>query len=335
MCGATTVVDYNYPHPLPGMAEGTIEGMRSTGVRTVLARGILDAGTVHADIVHSTDQEMEACRKLATAFHGSEDDLVRVWFAPYTIFSASPQALIASIQLAHEFDSGVTIHATTPSTLEAAHDLYGSSDIAYEASIDFLTPRTMLVHCTHPDDADLDAIAESGASVSHNPVSNAYLGEGIAPIVEMRRREITVCLGSDGPASNNNQDMLEVMKVTGLLQKLTHEDPSVLMARDIVRMATMGGARALGWDQSIGSLEVGKDADFLILNPWLPNCVSFSDPYATLVFSATQENVSLVCVKGQVVMRNRVPMCLDMRDTLERAQEAARALASRVQLDDA
>lgn len=335
MCGATTVVDYNYPHPHPGMAERTIEGMRSTGVRTVLARGILDSGTVHADIIHSTKQEIEACRRLAAAFHGTDDDLVRIWFAPYTIFSASPQALVESIQLAHEFNSGVSIHATTPSTLEAAQDLYGSSDIAYEASIDFLTTRTMLVHCTHPDNDDLDAIAMAGASVSHNPISNAYLGEGVAPIVDMRRQGITVCLGSDGPASNNNQDMLEVMKVAGLLQKLLHRDPSVLMARDIVWMATMGGARALGWDDSIGSLEVGKDADFFMLNPWLPNSVSFGDPYTTLVFSATQENISLVCVKGQVVMRNRIPALLDMHHVLKTAQEAALSLVRRSQLADA
>ena len=334
MCGATTVLDYNYPHPTLGMAEETIEGMRSTGVRTVLARGILDTGTVHADIIHSTKDELSACRSLAAAFHKSDDDLVRVWFAPYTIFSTSPQALRASIELASEFDSGVTIHATTPSTLEAARDLYDSSDIAYEASIDFLSPRTMLVHCTHPEDVDLNLIAASGASVSHNPVSNAYLGEGIAPILDMRRLKINVCLGSDGPASNNNQDMLQVMKVTGLLQKLTYKDPSVLMARDIVWMATVGGAQALGWDHVIGSLEVGKDADLLMLNPWLPNSVSFSDPYATLVFSATQENIHLVCVKGQVVMRNRIPSLLDMSDTLEHAQEAARGLAHRAGLAD-
>ena len=106
------------------------------------------------------------------------------------------------------------------------------------------------------------------------------------------------------------------------------------MARDIVWMATVGGAQALGWEHVIGSLEVGKDADLLMLNPWLPNSVSFSDPYATLVFSATQENIHLVCVKGQVVMRNRIPSLLDMSDTLEHAQEAARGLAHRAGLAD-
>ncbi len=332
MCGVTTVIDYNYPHPVPGMAERSIEGLRSAGVRTVLARGILDTGSVHADIVHSTDTELNACRHLATDYHKSDGDLIRVWFAPYTIFSASPEALKASSNLAQEFDSGVTIHATTPSTLEAASELYGSSDIAYESSINFLSPRSMLVHCTNPQNADLDLIAAHGSSVSHNPISNAYLGEGVAPILDMRHRGITVCLGSDGPASNNNQDMLEVMKVTGLLQKLTHKDPAALMARDIVWMATMGGARALGWTDAIGSLEVGKDADLFMLNPWLPNSVSFDDPYTTLVFSATQENISFVCVKGQEVMRDRSPSLLDLRSTLHRAQQAAKDLAGRADL---
>lgn len=329
MCGTTTVVDYNYPHPQVGMAEATIEGLRSVGVRTVMARGILDTGEVHRDIIHTTSSEIQACADLARTMNHAEDDCVRIWFAPYTIFSTSPEALLAAKGLASEHGTGLTIHATTPSTLEAARELFGSSDIAFEESIGILGPDTLLVHCTHPDPADLDAIVRHGASVSHNPISNAYLGEGVAPIVEMRRRGINVCLGSDGPASNNNQDMLQVMKMTGLLHKLEHRDPSILMARDVVRMATRGGATALGWDDGIGSLEVGKLADFFVLNPWLPNSVSFADPYVTLVFSATQENITSVAVNGVLVQEKRTPLRLDMQRTLESAQDASIALLAR------
>ncbi len=332
LCGATTVVDYNYPHPVAGMAEATIEGMRQVGVRTVLARGILDAGTVHKDIVHDTSSEIQACRQLATDFHRSDGDCVRIWFAPYTIFSTSREALIASGRLAEEFGSGVTIHATTPSTLEAAHELYGTSDIAFEESIGFLGPRTLLVHCTHPTSADLAAIARTKASVSHNPISNAYLGEGVAPVVEMLRLGINTCLGSDGPASNNNQDMLQVMKFTGLLQKLAHRDPSVLMARDIVRMATMGGARALNWADDIGSIEIGKWADCFVLDPWHPSTVAFADPYSTLVYSATQENVNAVFVRGEPVLLDRRPTRVELRPILDAGQRAGKALRDRAGL---
>jgi 5-methylthioadenosine/S-adenosylhomocysteine deaminase len=145
----------------------------------------------------------------------------------------------------------------------------------------------------------------------------------------MRRRGINVCLGSDGPASNNNQDMLQVMKMTGLLHKLEHRDPSILMARDVVRMATRGGATALGWDDGIGSLEVGKLADFFVLNPWLPNSVSLADPYVTLVFSATQENITSVAVNGVLVQEKRTPLRLDMQRTLVSAQDASIALLAR------
>jgi 5-methylthioadenosine/S-adenosylhomocysteine deaminase len=328
-CGTTTVLDYNYPHPVAGMAEATIAGMRSVGVRTVLARGILDAGAVHADIIHSTSDEIDSCAALARQFHHADDDRIRVWFAPYTVFSASPEALVAARDLAVTFASGVTIHATTPSTLEESHRLFGTSDIAYEESIGVLGPRTLLVHCTHPENADLDAIAHAQASVSHNPVSNAYLGEGVAPIVSMRSRGINVCLGSDGPASNNNQDMLQVMKATALLQKLEHRDPSVILAREVVEMATMGGARALDWADDIGSLEVGKSADFFVLDPWLPNSTSHTDPYATLVFSATAENVVSVYVGGTEVLHGRQLTQVDMRSILRRAQDASMALLER------
>jgi 5-methylthioadenosine/S-adenosylhomocysteine deaminase len=333
LSGTTTVVDYNYPHPRPGMAEATITGMREVGVRTVLARGILDTGTVHAEIVHSTSVEIAACRELATAYHQLDEDRIRIWFAPYTIFSASRDALIASRDLAREFDTGVTIHATTPSTLEAALDMYGTTDIVFENSIDFLGPRTLLVHCTHPTPEDLTLIASTGSSISHNPASNAYLGEGVAPVVEMMRLGINTSLGSDGPSSNNNQDMLQVMKLTGLLQKVEHRDPSVIMARDIVRMATMGGALALDWAEDIGSLEVGKCADFFVLNPWHPNTVTFGDPYSTLVYSATAESVDAVFVQGEAVMLNRKPTRVAVQPILEAGQQAGKALRQRAGLD--
>jgi 5-methylthioadenosine/S-adenosylhomocysteine deaminase len=331
--GCTTVVDYNYPHPHPMMADAAIEGFREVGVRTVLARGIIDTGDVHPSVIHRTDAELADCRRLLERYHKTDDDLIRIWLAPYTIFSTSTQAMLASHRLAQEYGSGVTIHAATPSTLEAAQALFGTSDVVHEESLGMLGPNLLLVHCTHPGPLEQQLMAHHGVKVSHNPASNAYLGEGAAPIIELLSRGITVGLGTDGPASNNNQDMLAVLKLTALIQKMLHQDPAVIDARTVLRMATQGGASCIGWDDSIGTLQVGKRADIVLMDPWLPNTVSFEDPAVSLVYSATQENIGTVLVDGQVVMRDRHILgrdgTLNERAILRSAQAAAEALRTR------
>jgi len=327
--GATCVMDYNYPHPHPMMADSAIEGFLDVGVRTVLGRGIIDTGDVHAAIVHTCAHELDDCRRLLTEWHRQHDDMIRIWVAPYTVFSTSTQAFTAAHSLAREFDTGISIHAATPSTLEAAHRLFGSSDVQYEERIGVLGPDMLLVHCTHPSSEDMTIMARHGVSVSHNPASNAYLGEGCAPVVELLRREINVGLGTDGASSNNNQDMLAVLKLTALLQKLQHEDPSVVDARATLRMATMGGAACLGWADELGSLEPGKRADLFLVNPWLPNTVSWDDPTVSLVYSATQENISHTIVNGRLVMKNRQILTVDEGAILRQAQAAAVDLRTR------
>jgi 5-methylthioadenosine/S-adenosylhomocysteine deaminase len=327
--GTTCILDYNYPHPQPGMADAAIRGFKSVGIRVILARGIIDCGDVHSTIINDTDAELEDCQRLINMHHKSDDDTVRVWVAPYTVFSTSRTAFSRAVHLARAHGTGITIHAATPSTLEAAHELFGSTDIAYEKELGALGSNMLLVHCTHLSPVDITTIAESAACVSHNPASNAYLGEGTTPVIDLMSRGIVVGLGTDGPASNNNQDMIAVMKLTALLQKLVHQDPGVISARTVLRLATMGGATCLGWSDEIGSLEVGKRADLIIVNPWLPNTVTFGDPVASLVYSATQENVETVLVNGRFIMKNRLFAELDVADILACAQREGTALRSR------
>lgn len=331
--GCTTVVDYNYPHPQANMADAAIAGFREVGVRTVLARGIIDTGDVHPTIVHDTASEIADCRRLLEEYHRSDGDLVRIWLAPYTIFSTSTDAMRASHALAQEFDTGVTIHSATPSTLDAAQALFGTSDIVHEEALGMLGPSLLLVHCTHPGQIEQQLLAEHFVKVSHNPASNAYLGEGASPIIDLLHRGITVGLGTDGPASNNNQDMLAVLKLTALIQKMLHQDPAVIDARTVLRMATAGGAACVGWSDGIGSLELGKRADIVLMDPWSANTVAFDDPAVSLVYSATQENIRTVLVDGRVVMRDRVILgnagTLDEMAILRRAQQAGVDLRAR------
>ena len=227
--GTTCVLDYNYPHPLPNMADQTIRAFSEIGIRGILARGIIDTGEAHKSIVQSTEAEINDCERLIKAYHGQGDGMIHVWLAPYTIFSTSVDGFKRAKDLADKYNTRLTVHAATPSTIQAAEELYGVGDLQHEENIGFLGPNLLAVHCTTGiRQESLEQLSKWGVQVSHNPASNAYLGEGIAPVRDMLNRGIKVCLGTDGPASNNNMDMIETLKLAALMQKvcLLYTSPS-------------------------------------------------------------------------------------------------------------
>jgi 5-methylthioadenosine/S-adenosylhomocysteine deaminase len=168
------------------------------------------------------------------------------------------------------------------------------------------------------------------AKVSYNPVSNMYLASGIAPIPELIEAGVTVGLATDGAASNNANDMLEVMKSAVLLQKAVHRDPTIMTAEKVLELATIDGARALGMDDTIGSLEPGKKADLFIFNPYrAAKAIPMQYPVSTLVYSSSEANVEAVIVDGQIVMENGEVTVVDEEAILKKANEAAGALRER------
>lgn len=331
--GTTTILDFNYPHPHPGMDEEIIRAFGEVGIRGILARGIIDTGHVHSKIIHKTKDELLATENLISNYHGYRQGMISVWVAPYTIFSTSKEAFIQSKALADQYDTWLTMHAATPSSIEASMDLYNVEDIIFEDQIGFLGPNVLAVHCCGElSDDVLRIIKERDVKISHNPVSNAYLGEGIAPISKMIGLGIKVSLATDGPASNNNQDMVSVMKFAALLQKVSALNSSEISATKVLEMATIEGAECVGMDKSIGSIEVGKQADLIIFDPWKSNTIAFHDPIASLVYSATPENIHSVIINGEIVMDNREIVTVDEVDTMVKASKSAKTLLERAQL---
>ena len=331
--GTTTILDYNYPHPFPGMAEETIRAFQEVGIRSILARGIIDTGHVHKKIIHSTRDELEACEQLLIQYHHKDNDMVRIWLAPYAVFSTSKEAFIQSKEMAANYDTWLTVHAATPSSIESSIRLYGVEDAVFENDIGFLGPNVLAVHCCGPlSDQVMNILRDRDVKISHNPVSNAYLGEGIAPISAMLKKGIHVSIATDGPASNNNQDMVSALKYTALLQKVSHLDPSVISAEKVLEMATIEGAKCIGMEGLIGSIEVGKRADLFILNPWMSNTVVFHDPIGCLVYSATPENIETVIVNGEIIMDKREVCTVDEKETMVKADFAAKKLLKRAKI---
>jgi 5-methylthioadenosine/S-adenosylhomocysteine deaminase len=179
---------------------------------------------------------------------------------------------------------------------------HGTTPTRILADTGLLTARTVCAHGVHVTDADIDLLAASGASVAHCPASNLKLASGIARVPELQRAGVNVALGTDGSASANDLDLFIAMRLAGYVQKGSSGDAAVLPAARLVRMATIDGARALGIDHIVGSIEVGKRADLVVLDVDAPSMHPVFDPHAAIAYAATRAEVRTVITDGRVVV---------------------------------
>ena len=186
-------------------------------------------------------------------------------------------------------------------------------------------------HSVHVSSDEIAIMARRGVSVCHNPVSNLFLGDGFAPVAEMLAADVTVALGTDGAASNNSQDMFEVIKMAGLVQRARKQDPHAITPMQALRMATIGGARALGIDRLVGSIELGKRADLTMVDLYRgPHTIAFHNVASQLVHCARPSNVDVVMVDGRVLLEAGRMVDLDEAELLATAQAAGRRLVERL-----
>jgi 5-methylthioadenosine/S-adenosylhomocysteine deaminase len=204
---------------------------------------------------------------------------------------------------------------------------FGIRTLPFLESIGFLGPDVLHAHCVQLTEEDCQILARNGGRVSYNPVSNMYLGSGVPPIPRLLALGVTVGLGADGAASNNSQDMLEALKFGALLPKVAARDPAIITAADALRIATSGGAAALGRDD-FGSLEVGSRADLFIFNPLHAKSIPVHDPVSTLVYSSGEVNVRTTVVGGQVVLDDGRIVGVDEDAILREAQSLAEQLVT-------
>jgi 5-methylthioadenosine/S-adenosylhomocysteine deaminase len=332
--GTTTVLDYQYP--LPGMEfyRAVARAFRDLGLRGILALGMTETGERFGlpDYLHQPVEQFLAQWDSLTAEISSEEDyhLLTFGLAPAIVFGITRAGLQRLRTYATERGIVLSLHVNeTADDNRAVLTEYGQRAVPFLEEIGFWGPDVLAVHCVRMQPEEIEILARHDVKISHNPVSNMYLGSGAAPIVELRRAGLTVGLGTDGAASNNSQDMIETCKVAGLVQKLVHRDPSAITAADVLDMATVDGARAIGQGERLGSLETGKQADLFIYNPSCPRSVPVLDPVASLIFSAGPEGVVTTIVGGKVLLENGQITSVDEAGLLRECQEAAVALAER------
>lgn len=331
--GATTVVDYMYPHARPDLSEPIIKAMIESGIRGIYGRGFIDSGKdegIPQELIENSSDALEDARQLYSRYNGYNNGMISVWLTPIVIWGLSTEALKDVRSLASETGMKISLHiAETPYEVENANKRFGMSELSYLAETNFLGPDVLAVHCVYLNQRDIRILKHFDVKVSHNPISNMYLSSGVAPIPEMIMSGITVGLATDGAASNNNQNMLQTLKFTSLLHKVATKDSTVITAEKVFEMSTIDGARAVGLSDYIGSIEVGKKADLIILNLNNPFVIPVHNPVSAITYSSTGSEVETVMINGQLVMENNKVLTFDEADILEKVKIAADNLSER------
>jgi len=259
------------------------------------------------------------------------DPLIRIAVEPHALYTCSPALLGECRDLAERRGVPLLIHlAETKSEIEEVSKKYGKTPVNHMENLGLLSPNLIACHCVWLTEAEMDLLAHRGVKVVHNPESNMKLGSGVAPVPELLAKGVTVGLGTDGCASNNNLDLFQEMDFAAKLHKVHRLDPTVMPSHVVLEMATVGGAKVLGLEEEIGSLEVGKKADIIILDLNRPHLQPIYNIVSHLVYSATGADVRDVIIDGKLVMHNRKILTLDEERIINKIQEIKAKILQRV-----
>jgi 5-methylthioadenosine/S-adenosylhomocysteine deaminase len=314
--GTTAYADMYY------FEEEIAKATREAGLRGVLGQTIIQFPVADAKTPAEGLARAEAFIK---AFR--DDSLIVPAVAPHAFFTNDKATLLASAELGRRYGVPVIIHlAETEDEVRIAREQHHMTPTGYLESIGFWGPRTLAAHGVWVTDEDIAILQRRGIGVAHNPESNMKLASGAAPVKKYRAAGVALGLGTDGAASNNDLDMFEAMRQASFLAKLTEHDPTAVPAQTALDLATIGGARAMGMERSIGSLEAGKRADLITVSVAAARQTPLYDPVSHIVYTTRGDDVRTTIVSGKVLMKDRQVRTLDRAAVIA----DARRLAARV-----
>ena len=328
--GTTTILDMGSIHH----EEVVIRAIGESGLRAFVGKAMMDVNDLYPPLKESTDDALSTTRRLAEQWHNSFEGRVRYAAAPRFVLSCTDKLLSGTREMLGEY-TDVLFH-THASENTGETDLVrkrtGTENILFLHKMGLLSHRACLAHCIHINDDEVGILRSTGTNVAHCPSSNLKLGSGIAAIPKLISRNINVSLGADGAPCNNNLNMFQEMRLASLIQKPL-EGATAMDAKTIFGMATRNGAKALGIDREVGSIEVGKKADLVLLdlnNVWDPvNPVEI--PYSAIVYSATPENVDSVMVDGRWLYRKKEFTGMDPVKIVSDARVQMKRILGRIQ----
>ncbi len=256
------------------------------------------------------------------------DSLIIPCVTPHSAYTVSPQYLKEAQALAAEFGVFLSTHASeTAVEVKTIGERYGQSPPRHLDGLGMLTERTVLAHCVHLSPDEIELLAQRQTIVAHCPLSNLKLGSGVAPLPQMRQAGVRTAIGTDGPVSGNDLDMWLAMRLAAVLHKGVQQNPTVLSAREVVKMATCDAAQALGLGDKIGSVRPGKEADLILIDLNRPHLTPRYDIYSHLVYAVGRDDVSTVLIQGRPVMRNHQLLTVDEAGVMAAVQALAGEIA--------
>lgn len=279
------------------------------------------------DTTRNDDENFKTIRALYEKWHKSNNDKIRILIGPHAPYTCSEDYLKEIIDLAKELKTGIHIHLSESlQEIEYISKNHGKTPVKYLNDIGLFNVRTLAAHCVHLTEEDLDILMENNVHVLYNPTSNLKLANGFAPIDKMIKRKINVSLGTDGSCSNNNLNMFEEMNLAAILNKGITKDSTMVSAIEAIKMATINGAKALGIDDKVGSIEVGKCADIILLDLNKPHLYPRYNLISSLIYSAQASDVDTVIVDGNILMENRKLTTINLKEVLENVQLSSERL---------
>ncbi len=309
--GTTTFADGYF------FGEQAARAVNQAGLRVLFGQGISDFPTpdspTPAEALKNAETFIQTCASSA---------LIRPALFPHSTYTCSPELLRRCRDLANRSGASLMIHlAETRDEIKEVYKKYGKTPIEHLETLGLLSSTLIACHCVWPTEKEMNLLAKRNVKVVHNPESNMKLASGAAPIPELQALGITVGLGTDGCASNNNLDLFLEMDSAAKLHKAYRLDPTVMPPNVVLEMATLGGAKVLGLEQEIGSLEVGKKADIILLHLHRAHLHPVYNMISHLVYSANGSDVRDVIINGKVIMRDRRLLTLDEEEILRMTHE--------------
>lgn len=299
---------------------------KKIGMRGVVSESLIDFPVPNSK---NSDEGIAYIRKMVGKY--KNDSLITVGLAVHSPYTCGPELIKKAKKVANELNLNFHMHiAETQWEVDTIYKLYKMTPVEYLDKLGVLDNRTIAAHGVWLNDHDIDIFAQRGVSVAHNPECNMKLSSGAAPITKMLSMNCNVGLGTDGVASNNNLNMFEEMHTMALLAKHSTGNPTSIPAETAIRIATINGAKLLGKQKTIGSLEVGKKADIIIINATKPNTTPLYNVYSALVYSISGNDVTDVMINGKFVMRNSAMLNINEEEVMAKVRTKARLIAKKL-----
>ncbi|MGC8928161.1 MAG: amidohydrolase family protein [Myxococcota bacterium] len=324
--GTTTFLDIGLVHNV----ESIFMALKESGARGVVCKMLMDSKGHPEGLGEDITKSESEIRYLFPEYHRSEGGRLMLGIGPRFALSVSKESLIRASGLAKELGLIITTHSSENiREVMMVKDLFNDSNIAYLYKCGLLNKNSIIAHCIWLERGDYDLLRDTQTSVAHCPSANLKLASGFARIPEMLESGINVTLGADGAPCNNNLNMLTEMRIAALIHK-PRVGPKKMDAKSILKMATINGAKALGLDDEIGSIEIGKKADLIVIRNDSPHMNPFDNPYSAIVYSSDRSDVSYVIVDGRIIYRDGWHFQWDRDEVVKRAVEEKKKLLKRL-----